>query len=92
MFPIPGKMTVYGRDYGAGAYNNFLPQLYERLEENGVPVIKIFDEFMASDEMLFYPTDTHWNSNGIEIGMHGLLEKLDSLGVDWRKKGQNPAN
>jgi len=65
--PLPAKYTIYHTEINNDEYNNFLPQLYEGLDERGVRYVKVFNEFMNHDTLLYYRTDSHWNEKGIEI-------------------------
>ena len=76
---IPSKYTIYHTLLNNDPYNNFIPRLYAGLEERGIPVIPVYDDFKNSDEILYYGTDTHWNIKGINIALENAVEVLDSL-------------
>jgi len=67
--PVPCKYTIYHKFVNQHTYNNLLPRIYEGLEDRGVPVVRLFDDFIKSDEILYYGTDTHWNPKGLEIAL-----------------------
>jgi hypothetical protein len=80
---IPSKFTVYHFIIGVqdSQYGNFMPKMYAELEKRGIPVIKIYDEFMAQrkDKLLYYGTDTHWTEEGLHIALNKTLSMIDSL-------------
>lgn len=80
--PIPCKYTVYHKLVNDDKYNNLLPRVYDGLEARGVPVIKIFDQFMQSDEILYYGTDTHWNKKGLDMAVNETVLFLNKLNAD----------
>ncbi len=75
-FPMPCKYTVYHKFLNQDPYNNLLPRIYKGLEKRGVPVIKLYDDYMQSTEILYYGTDTHWNEKGINIALSKTLDFL----------------
>lgn len=76
---LPSKYTVYHKLINDHRYNNFIPTLYKELEERNIPVVKVFDEYMNSEELIFYPTDTHWTPAGLEIALKKTLQVIDSV-------------
>jgi len=78
---IPSKYTIYHGLINDHKYNEFLPRLYEGLEERGVPVVQVYDDFIQADTIIYYGTDTHWNKTGLEIALDNTLETLDSLNI-----------
>lgn len=78
-FPVPAKYTICHYLINNKPYNNFLPRIYEGLEKRGVPVIKIYDDYAGSKEILYYGTDTHWNQKGQDIAIKKTIEALDSI-------------
>ena len=61
---IPSKYTIYHYVVGDDGkkYGNFIPKMYAELKKRNIPVIEVYDEFMAQrkEKLLFYGTDTHW--------------------------------
>jgi len=55
-------------------YDEFLPRLYDELEKTGITHVNIYNDFIKSEEPLYYGTDTHWNKNGVDITIERLLE------------------
>ena len=75
---IPSKYTIYHKLINQDRYNDFLPRLYEGLEKRGIPVIKLYDLYNNSDEVLYYGTDTHWNKKGLDIALDETLKVLST--------------
>lgn len=75
-FPMPCKYTIYHKLINDDKYNNLLPKIYAGLEKRGVPVIRLYEDYVSSDEILYYGTDTHWNKRGIDIALSRTLECL----------------
>ncbi len=76
---IPSKYTINHGLLNNDPYNNFLPRIYAGLEERGIPVIRLYDDFKNSEEVLYYGTDTHWRENGLLIALDKTLEMLGTL-------------
>ncbi len=76
---LPSKYTVYHKLVNNHKYNNFIPAIYKGLEERKVPVVKVFNDFMNSDDLMFYPTDTHWTPAGLEIALKKTIQVMDSV-------------
>jgi hypothetical protein len=76
---IPSKYTIYHTLVNDDKYNNFIPRIYAGLEERGVPVIPVYEDFMASDEVLYYGTDTHWTPAGLSIALDNTIKTLKAL-------------
>ena len=49
------------------------------LQERGVPYVSLINDYMNSDEVLYYGTDTHWNAKGEKIALEKTLKILNSL-------------
>jgi hypothetical protein len=83
---IPSKYTIYHNllDVPDSTYGGFIPKMYEGLEKRGIPVIHVYDEFMAkrNDTLLYYGTDTHWTETGLHIALNQAIGVLDSLGYN----------
>lgn len=78
-FIIPNKSSVYHSKIGREGYSNFLPQLGKALDSKGVNYINLYIEFSNTSDILYYPTDTHWNEKGEKIGAERLIEYLKNL-------------
>ena len=74
--PIPSKYTIYHTLLNNDKYNNFLPRIYAGLEKRGIPVVKVYDDFMSADTLLYYGTDTHWRETGLNIALNKTLNVL----------------
>ncbi|MBA7533952.1 hypothetical protein ES705_26198 [subsurface metagenome] len=77
---IPNKYTVCHSLINDDEYNELLPRINDCLEKKGVSVVRLYDDFMNSDKILFYGTDTHWNKNGVDIALSKTLEMLNKGG------------
>jgi hypothetical protein len=73
---IPSKYTIYHKFLNNDAYNNFLPSLYKGLEKRGIKIVKLYEDYVNSEEVLYYGTDTHWNEKGLNIA---LLKTIDNI-------------
>ncbi|MBT8195966.1 MAG: hypothetical protein KJO64_06040, partial [Bacteroidia bacterium] len=73
---IPNKSSVYHEKISNEGYNNFLPRLSTALNARGVKHISMYEEFEAAEEILYYPTDTHWNDAGTKMGAEKLIKYL----------------
>jgi hypothetical protein len=76
--PLPAKYTLYHGLINDDPYNEFLPRLYEGLQERGVKYIDVFDKYLESDTLLFYRTDSHWNQKGIDMAYKETLQFINS--------------
>lgn len=76
---IPSKYTICHTVVNSDTYNNFIPRLYNGLEKRGVPIIPVYEDFKASEEVLYYGTDTHWREAGLEIALNNTLDTLKKL-------------
>jgi hypothetical protein len=76
---IPSKYTIYHTFLNDDPYNDFIPRLYTGLEKQGIPVIPLYEDFINSEEVLYFGTDTHWNAKGLSIAIDYTVELLDSL-------------
>lgn len=76
---IPSKYTIYHNLLNNDPYNNFIPRLYAGLEERGIPVISVYEDFKNADEVIYYGTDTHWNQKGLSIALDNTVELLNDL-------------
>ena len=76
--PLPAKYTLYHDVINDDPYNEFLPRLYLGLDKIGVKYINVFDDFLESDTLLYYRTDSHWNQKGIDIAYQDILRFIKS--------------
>jgi len=74
--PLPNKYTIYHRILNNDEYNNLLPRLYKGLDRRNVKVCKVYDLFMNSEKELYFPTDTHWNEEGVKLTANELVKYL----------------
>ncbi len=79
--PIPGKYTLYHQVINNDSYNNLLPKLYIKLDEKGIKYIDLYSTFKKSKELLYIPTDGHWNTKGLELGLQLTIDYFDSNNI-----------
>jgi hypothetical protein len=77
--PVPNPYTLYHTFINNDAYDNFLPRLYSALEKRGVRTIKLYDKFRDAKNILYFPTDTHWNAEGAKIAVNQAMEVLSQM-------------
>jgi len=73
---IPSKYTIYHKFLNNDKYNNFLPLLYKGLEKRGICIVKLYEDYITSNEVLYYGTDTHWNEKGLNIALNKTIDLL----------------
>ncbi len=78
---IPSKYSIYHTLLNNDTYNNFIPRIDEGLKLRGVPMIELYDEFIAQRDslLLYYGTDTHWTEEGLNITLSKTMNLLDTL-------------
>jgi hypothetical protein len=75
--PVPNKYTIYHNKMNPGTeYGNFLPRLYVELASRKISFINLYEDFKASESLLYYGTDEHWNKNGVDIAVKNMLQEL----------------
>jgi len=74
--PIPAKYTLYHKLINNDEYNNFLPLLYNELDTRDVKYIRIFYDYIDTDEILYYGTDSHWKRKGMDMAVDKIMEFL----------------
>ena len=62
--------------------SRYLMALERRLEQEGIPVINLTDEYMQAaarefqqGRYIYWLDDTHWNAEGIEIAAKAILRQ-----------------
>jgi len=71
----PNKNSLYPEampDYGAVAENPDSQKLLALLEEQSVNAVDLYKAFGAEQEVLYYATDSHWNSRGAALGADAI--------------------
>jgi hypothetical protein len=76
--PVPNKYTIYHKILNNDEYNNLLPRIYYELKKRNVKFCNVYDLFMKSDKELYYPTDTHWNEEGVKLTTSELVKLIES--------------
>ncbi|MBN1926010.1 MAG: hypothetical protein JW798_09250 [Prolixibacteraceae bacterium] len=87
--PIPNKYSLYHKFINNDQYNNFLPKLHTALDKRNINYIDIYEDFSKSADTLYYGTDTHWNSEGIDLALNLTLNKINrnhSLSLNTSEK------
>lgn len=75
--PIPSKISIYSEMVFDDPYNEFLPRIYDGLKSRGVHVIDLYHPYKASTNILYFPSDTHWNEKGIDLALDVTLDYLE---------------
>lgn len=71
----PNKNSLYPEampDYGAVAEKPDSQKLLALLEEKAVNAVDLYKAFGAESEVLYYATDSHWNSRGAALGADAI--------------------
>ena len=82
--PVPNKYTIYSGLVNDDPYDDFLPRLTAELEKRGVMTVNIYEKYKNSEEILYYPQDSHWNLKGFSIAMDEAKTVLAKAGLDGR--------
>lgn len=78
--PVPAKYTIYHHLVEPDAkYNNFLPKLYEKLDQRNINYIDLYKAYQNSDEYVFFGTDEHWTEVGVTIATHHAIDTINAL-------------
>jgi hypothetical protein len=67
--PIPDKITLYSGLATPQPYDKFLPRLSGDLKSRGVHTVDMLPALQADTNLLYWPSDTHWNGSGIRVGV-----------------------
>jgi hypothetical protein len=81
--PVPGSYTLYHGFVCADTYDEFLPRLCAAVERRGTRTIPLYRVFRDSDEVLFFPTDTHWNAKGAGLALREILRVVEEVRAGW---------
>ena len=80
---IPNKISIHHDLVWEDArYNDFLPRIQKGLKEHGVPFVDLYGAFSASDECLYFLSDTHWNEKGIALALDETITFLEDYAPD----------
>lgn len=77
--PIPGSYTLYHRFTNADPYDGFIPRLCEAVERQGTRTIPLYRTFKDSPEIVYLPTDTHWNATGAGLAVDQAVRVLRGI-------------
>ncbi|HEX4342809.1 MAG TPA: hypothetical protein VH255_05435 [Verrucomicrobiae bacterium] len=72
--PLPNKITVYSSLMTNLPYDNFLPRLCAATKQRGIRTVDLLPAFQAQTNLLYWPTDTHWNGLGVSIALQETLK------------------
>jgi hypothetical protein len=77
LVPVPNKFTIYVKKIRPfDKYDNFLPRLHRELDARGIKNVNLYDDYISSDTLLYYGTDSHWNKKGVDIAVQKILEEI----------------
>lgn len=74
--PMPTKYTIYHKLAKENSDSPFFPSLFQELDKRKVKYIDLYHPFKNSNEILYLPSDTHWNQKGAEIGVKETLKTI----------------
>jgi hypothetical protein len=77
--PIPNAYTLYHKFINNDTYDGFVPRLEDELEKRGVKTVKLYQKFLDSNDVLYFPTDSHWNAQGVGIALDEIVVQLHSV-------------
>jgi hypothetical protein len=78
--PVPAKYTIYHHLVEPNAkYNNFLPKLYEKLDQRNIKYVDLLEAYRNADENVYYGTDEHWTEAGATIATHHAIEAINAI-------------
>ncbi len=77
--PVPNKYTIYHKFVNNDVYDDFLPRLCDEAERRGVHTIRLYERFIDSKKILYYPSDSHWNLTGMNIALDETAKVLRSI-------------
>jgi|GEM_PF-2085076 len=77
--PVPNKITLYSQRATETPYDNFLPRLCAALKARGVRTIELLPPFQKQTDLLYWPTDTHWNNRGIRVAAEEISKSWPEI-------------
>jgi hypothetical protein len=77
--PIPNAYTLYHKFINADPYDQFIPRLDSALNKRGVATADLYTPFTTTNEILYFPTDSHWNARGVSIALRVVLDRIRQL-------------
>jgi len=78
---IPEAYSIYNIRNTDKKYHNFIPKMQKEFEKFNIPYIDLYSDFIESDKILYYRTDTHWNENGVDIAVKNTLEYFNNTEI-----------
>jgi hypothetical protein len=79
--PVPNPYTLYHTFINNDTYDNYLPRLCSELEKRGVRTIQLYEKFREAKNILYFPTDTHWNAEGAAIAVDQTMNVLSRIDI-----------
>jgi hypothetical protein len=77
--PVPNAYTLYHTFINNDPYDGFVPRLESALEKRGVKVVKLYQKYVDADNILYFPTDSHWNARGVAIALEETMSQLRQM-------------
>jgi SGNH hydrolase-like domain, acetyltransferase AlgX len=77
--PVPDKLTVYCSRVTQYHYDGYLPRLSAALRARGVRTVELLPRFQSAKDLLYFPTDTHWNERGVRIAVEEVVKAWPGL-------------
>lgn len=79
LMPIPNKYTIYSHLINNDAYNGLLDKIQEELTNRKIPFVDVYHTFKSSKTLVYHPSDTHWNYNGMKLVLNEAIKKLKEI-------------
>jgi hypothetical protein len=93
LMPVPAKYTIYHKVVTPDdEYNNLLPRLYEKLQERNVAYLELLDDYLNSEQYVFFGTDDHWTEAGASIAAQHAIKAIRELNLQqaYNNKSSSP--
>jgi len=79
--PVPNPYTLYHAFINNDSYDDYLPRLCAELEKRGVRTIQLYQKFREAENILYFPTDTHWNAEGAKIAVDQAVSVVSQISI-----------
>jgi hypothetical protein len=87
---IPDKYTLYHHFINDDPYDDYLPRLYDALENRDIPVIDLYKPYTSTSEIIYHPSDNHWVAEGVDIALYETERLLRKLLLETEGEVQMP--
>lgn len=77
--PLPNPVSVHYDLIGRDDYNQLISRIGTELDNRNIVNVKVYEPFMQSGEILYFPNDTHWNHKAIDITAKEVKSVIDNL-------------